>query len=225
MKLLNINDEAPDIFYIFIGNGNRLPNQINYHNYKLGAPLMSGGFKNLMAMPEKINDFVNGNILYAPFVPNKMTFPSPTSHLLYTVNGYNVEYILEYTRDLKFKNFPSRFSCLYAFGDYESCVKAHEYYDWDLSEVKKFKLKSMGKPLDMCVKVAKCNMEIVTRMWNCDIISFDRNSIDKIASAYWCGISNVATERQDLETGNNVITPARVLYEYLIEGVLEEIKE
>ena len=62
-------------------------------------------------------------------------------------------------------------------------------------------------------------------MWNCDIISFDRNSIDRIASAYWCGISNVATERQDLETGNNVITPARVLYEYLIEGVLEEIKE
>ena len=100
MKLLNINDEAPDIFYIFIGNGNRLPNKINYHNYKFGAPLMSGGFKNLMAMPEKINDFINGNTLYAPFVPNKMTFPSPTSHLLNTVNGYNVEYILEYIRDL-----------------------------------------------------------------------------------------------------------------------------
>ena len=225
MKLFNMDEEVPDIFYIFVGNGDSFSSQINYHNYKLGAPLMSGGFKNLIVMPEKINDFINGNILYAPFVPNEMTFPSPTSHLLNTVNGYNVEYILEYIRDSKFKNFPSRFSCLYAFGDYESCEKASKYYGWDLSKVKKFKLKSIGNQLDMCVKVVKCNMEIVTRMWNCGITSFEGNSIDKIASAYWCGISNVATESQDLETGEKVITPARILYEYLIEGVLEEIKE
>ena len=30
MKLLNINEEIPEIFYIFVGNGGSLPNQINY---------------------------------------------------------------------------------------------------------------------------------------------------------------------------------------------------
>ena len=225
MKLLNIDEEAPEEFYIFINNGSSIHSQINYHNYKLGAPLISGGFKNIMFMPEKIEDFIKGNIVYAPFVPNTITFMSPTSHMYSVINSYNVEYILEYTRDAKFRVFPSRFSCLYAFGDYESCVIASEYYKWNLKNVKKFRLKKMNNELDDCIKIIKCNMEIVTRMWNCNIESFERESIDRIASAYWCGVDNVATQRQDLETGENIITPARVLHEYLIEGILEEATE
>lgn len=226
MKLLNIEEEVPEIFYIFVGLGKSFASQANYHNYKLTKTIVSGGFKNLMIYSGKIKDFINGNIVYAPFVPNETTFMSPTSHLIGIINSYQTEYILEYTRVNNYQKYPSRFSCIYAFGDYESCVKANKLYPkmFDLTKVKKFKLKKTNTDLDKCIKVVKCNMEIVTRMWNCDIISFEPESVDKIANAYWQGFGQVATERQDIETGLCTQEVSDVLYEYLIEGILEEIE-
>ena len=61
-------------------------------------------------------------------------------------------------------------------------------------------------------------------MWNCDIASFDRNSINKIAQAYWNGTGQIATEKQDIDTGLYTQKISDVLYEYLIEGILEEIE-
>ena len=60
-------------------------------------------------------------------------------------------------------------------------------------------------------------------MWNCDISSFERDSIERISNCYWQGIGRVATERQNIESGLYVQTVSDVLYEYLIEGMLEEI--
>ena len=51
------------------------------------------------------------------------------------------EYALEYIRRKKYKKYPSRFSCLYAFGDYESCKKVSELKKWPLENVKKYKIK------------------------------------------------------------------------------------
>ena len=68
-------------------------------------------------------------------------------------------------------------------------------------------------------------MEIVTRMWNCDIQFFDPNSIINVANAYWNGFGQVATEIDDIETGEKVQKVSDVLYEYLIEGILEEVLE
>ena len=67
-------------------------------------------------------------------------------------------------------------------------------------------------------------MEIVTEMWNCDIASFDRESIDRIAIAYWNGIGQVATEREDIDTRLRTQRVCGEIYEYLIEGILEEIE-
>ena len=226
MKLLNIEEDIPEIFYIFVGLGKSIASQVNYHNYKLTKTIFSGGFKNLMIHYCKIKDFINGDIVYAPFVPNETTFKLPTSHLMGVINGYQTEYILEYTRANNYQKYPSRFSCIYAFGDYESCVKAYKLYPkmFDLKKLKKFKLKKTNTDLDKCIKIVKCNMEIITRMWNCDIISFEHESVDRIANAYWQGLGQVAIERQDIETGlyNQVVSD--VLYEYLIEGILEEIE-
>ena len=94
---------------------------------------------------------------------------------------------------------------------------------FDLSKVKKFKLKITNTDLDKCIKVAKCNMEIVTRMWNCDVSSFDKDSISRISYAYWNGTGQVATESQNIEDGLYSQTISDVLYEYLIEGILEEV--
>lgn len=225
MNLLNINEEAPKVFYIFIGQGKNSYSQINFHNYKLNKTIVSSGFRNLTVEPDKIEDFMCGNIVYAPFIPNKTTFSSPSSHSMTVVNGYNTEYILEYIRVSDYKNYPSRFSCVYAFGDYDSCKKASKWYGWNLKNTKKFRLKKTNSVLDSCIKIAKCNMEIVTRMWNCDISTFDKNSIDRIAKAYWNGTGRVATEQLDIDTGLCTQKASDVLYEYLIEGILEEIEE
>lgn len=223
MKLLNVNEKIPDIFYVFVGLGSSIYSKINYHNYKLNKTIISGGIRNLSIKPELIKDFIDGNIIYAPFIPNVTTFESPTSHLMHTVNGYQVEYILEYYRP---KIYPSRFSCIYAFGDYDSCVKANKLYPdiFDLSKIKKFKLKQTKTGLDKCIKVAKCNMEIVTRMWNCDVSSFEKESIERIAKTYWDGTGKIATERQDFDTGLYTQIISDELYEYLIEGILEEVE-
>lgn len=222
MKLINMDEDCPKVFYVFIGLGNSIYSKINYHNYKLNNSLISGGFKNLEISNIDINDFIMGNITYAPFIPNSTTFLSPTSHLMNVINSYQVEYILEFYRK---QEYPSRFSCLYAFGDYESCEKASKLYPkmFDLSKVKKFKLKITNTDLDKCIKVAKCNMEIVTRMWNCDVSSFDKDSISRISYAYWNGTGQVATESQNIEDGLYSQTISDVLYEYLIEGILEEV--
>lgn len=220
MKLINLDEDCPKVFYVFIGLGNSIYSKINYYNYKSNNSLISGGFKNLVNID--INDFIMGNIIYVPFIPNSTTFLSPTSHLMSVINTYQVEYILEFYRK---QEYPSRFSCLYAFGDYESCEKASRLYPkmFDLSKVKKFTLKITNTDLDKCIKVAKCNMEIVTRMWNCDISSFDKDSISRISHAYWNGTGQVATERQNIEDGLYSQTISDVLYEYLIEGILEEV--
>lgn len=222
MKLINMDEDCPKVFYVFIGLGNSIYSKMNYYNYKLNNSLISGGFKNLEISNIDINDFIMGNIIYAPFSPNSTTFLSPTSHLMSVINSYQVEYILEFYRK---REYPSRFSCLYAFGDYESCEKASRLYPrmFDLSKVKKFKLKITNTDLDKCIKVAKCNMEIVTRMWNCDISSFDKDSISRISYAYWNGAGQIATERQNIEDGLFSQTLSDVLYEYLIEGILEEV--
>ncbi len=222
MKLINMDEDCPKVFYVFIGLGNSIYSKINYHNYKINNSLISGGFKNLEISNIDINDFIMGNITYAPFIPNSTTFLSPTSHLMNVINSYQVEYILEFYRK---QEYPSRFSCLYAFGDYESCEKASRLYPriFDLSKVKKFKLKITNTDLDKCIKVAKCNMEIVTRMWNCDVSSFDKDSISRISYAYWDGTGQVATERKNIEDGLFSQTISDVLYEYLIEGILEEV--
>lgn len=224
MKLLNIDEESPKIFYIFIGQGKNIYSQINYHNYKLNKTIMSSGITGIITQQDKIKDFIDGNIIYAPFIPNKTTLNNPSSHSMTVVNGYNAEYILEYVRANNFKTYPSRFSCVYAFGDYESCKIASKWYGWDLKNVKRFKIKKNDNILDSCVKIVKCNMEIVTRMWNCDIASFEPESINKIAEAYWSGVGQIATERQDIDTGLSTQKISSVLYEYLIEGILEEVE-
>lgn len=223
MKVQNINEEIPDIFYVFIGLGKSSYSQVNYHNYQLSHRLISSGFSSLLAEPQKISDFIEGNIKYAPFDFTGKTLSSPSSHMMNIINSYQVEYILECYRP---KNFPSRFSCLYAFGDYESCLKACKLYPkiFDISKLKKFRLRKFNNDLDKCIKVVKCNMEIVTRMWNCDISLFSVDSTRKIANAYWSSHGKVATEIKDIKTGLVTQCVTDVLYEYLVEGILEEIQ-
>ena len=55
------------------------------------------------------------------------------------------------------------------------------------------------------------------------IWKFDKDSISRISYAYWNGTGQVATERKNIEDGLFSQTISDVLYEYLIEGILEEV--
>lgn len=70
MKLLNVNEEVPEIFYVFVGRGKSIFSKINYQNYLLTKQLVSGGFKNLIERQDMILNFIVGNINYVPFKPN-----------------------------------------------------------------------------------------------------------------------------------------------------------
>lgn len=226
---MNVEEEIPEVFYIFIGQGKNIASQINYHNYKLNNRLISSGFNSIMADTSKLLDFIMGNIFYAPYIPAKQTLHIPSSHQLAVVNGYNVEYALERYRYNHFKSYPSRFSCLYAFGDMESCEIASKWHNWDLKKVKKFILHDFSKDdanlniLNKAIKVCKCNMDIVTYMWNHDLHYFPIEEGDKMCRQYWTGGGAIATEQQNIETGNIITTNSEVLNEYLIEGVLDEV--
>lgn len=224
MKLMNVNEDVPEVFYIFIGQGKTLSSKINFYNYNLTHRIISSGFQGIMVAPEQIQNFIEGDINYIPYLPTETTLTVPSSHRLAVVNGYTTEYALERYRYNNFKTFPSRFSCIYAFGDFESCKLASEYYNWDLSKVKRFKLK-YGINLSNAIKICKCNMEIVTYMWNHDLQHFSIEQSDEFCKAYWNGEGAVGSSRQDINTGHYITTNSGVLYEYLIEGVLEEIIE
>ena len=62
MKLINMDEDCPKVFYVFIGLGNSIYSKINYHNYKINNSLISGGFKNLEISNIDINVFIMGNI-------------------------------------------------------------------------------------------------------------------------------------------------------------------
>lgn len=231
MRVMNVEEDIPRYFYIFIGQGKSLASQINYHNYCLAKRLISKGFEQKALIENDFETFQKGNIEYAPFIANP-SVSLISSHSLAVTNGYAVEYELERYRHQYYPTYPSRFTSLYAFGDYASCEKASQYYGWDLKRVRKFKIHDfredtpeIGEKLNRCTKVCKCNMEIVTHLWNTDMAFFEGSERDKIAEAYWSGGGPLATSLPDIETGNIVIKEAHVLYEYLIEGILEEMEE
>ena len=60
MKLLNLDEKVPEMFYIFIGQGKTLSSQVNYHNYELGKKLISSGFSSLFAQSEFMYQFIEG---------------------------------------------------------------------------------------------------------------------------------------------------------------------
>ncbi|MCR5186048.1 MAG: hypothetical protein K6D97_02905 [Clostridia bacterium] len=200
--------------------------QMNYRNYELTSRLISSGFSSICSQLNVIADFINGDIQYLPFIPEKTTLNVSSAHRLGVVNGYTLEYNIERYRMLHYKRYPSRLSCLYAFGDYESCVKVSKWYDWDINKVKKFEISKdiMQSTFNKAIKVCKCNMEIITHMWNEDVAFYDNNDMDLMAEAYWSGKGMIQTSNQNIRTGRWESRDSDILYEYLIEGILDEVK-
>lgn len=235
-KVMNTNEDVPDVFYIYIGLGGNVMKDINYHNYKIDKKLRASGYS-LASSGYKTFEFINGDIDYLPYIlnPNK-DFPTDTSYSFTKTLPYSIEYNLELYRKVNYKKFPSRFSCIYAFGDEETALR-NKPKD-KKAVLKKFRLLSFRdilvrnnddseeyKIFDDAIKVVKCDMGIIKSIYNNQSF-LNPDNIPIISDLYWTGKKNeLKIELQNLLTGEYEIIEKDSSYEYLIEGILEEIEE
>lgn len=216
IKLMNIDEEVPREFFVFINSSN----PVTKNNIELTGQFTSSGITEALISKEKLNEYLSGTMQYAPYVPNPIQNYSISLFSLSVTNEYSVEYEAEYIRKAYFPLYPSRFACIYAFGDYETCRKVAKLYNWDINTVKKFKL--LYNPLNRVVKV---NMEHVS-LWRgikSTYTSFDKKDIDNFWKSYWRGDKEIDVEIPHINLKDKNIISSGTIYEYLIEGTLKLI--
>lgn len=218
IKLINIDEDAPKEFYIFLDFYSNIYDDINKHNYSLTKKMVSTGFQHLFLSKQNLINYEKGEVNHLPFASVDITnICPPSTFILKTINNYNLEHNLEWFRRNYFKKYPSRFSSLFAFGDYESCEKVAEIHKWNLSSVKKFKIfEDLGEIMKY-VRIGKFNMEIVSLLRRIPASSFSREDQDVLYKKYWEGQETAIVKFGERERASGTI------YEYLIEGVLEEV--
>lgn len=215
----NSNDSIPEVFYVFTNTNNWLTK----HNLTFTKGFTSGSIGEILASKDLQKKYFDGTINYYQYIPNE----APDLHGLsaYSMSA-TTEYRIEYNCEGHRKTckdtilFPSRLSALYAFGDYETCVKVNEKYPgWNLGSVRKFKLLDM--PL---TRVAKVNMEIVSLMRDAERRgSWPNEEQVKIWHHYWMGDGNLDLE-VPADGKNFEKVSSGVIWEYLIEGRVELVE-
>lgn len=213
---MNLNEQLPSEFYIFVN----LLNPITRHTLKSTKVFSSAVLP--FINNNNINKYKDGSINYLPFISNNnKDFGSLSIFCYNIINDYRVEYDAEICRMHYYPRYPSRLSATFAFGDYSSCIEANRKNDWNLDEVKKFKLIS-----NQLNRVVKVNMEIVSLARE----AYNRgsilpNDVNEVWNAYWSGLGNIAIEVPALNLRDRVVLHSGVIYEYLIEGMVELIDD
>jgi hypothetical protein len=166
-----------------------------------------------------LKKYLDGTIDYIPFIPNNnVDVHGLSAYSMSSQSNYRVEYNCELYRHghKETKLYPSRFSCVFAFGDYETCQKVSQLYGWDIYSVRKFKILKLP-----FTRVVKVNMEVVGLMQGCESSTMIvANEQEKIWKHYWSGAGDICIEvpnaSESLETRHS-----GVIWEYLIEGRIE----
>lgn len=218
MKTINTSEELPEYFYIFLSFANNVVGQANMHNFNHTKRIHSSGMMN--CIDQKAQDYIEGNIDYLPFAVTRTTSNTPSTFMMNVINEYNIEHNLEVYRRTYYKVFPSRFSGLFAFGSIEDCKKASVKHGWNMNEVKRFRL--VTNYFEPFYKVAKLNMEIISLMRGITLPIFSVQEQDKLYAHYWLGRGDIAVQIPQITSGEPIIQNSGEIYEYLIEGFLEE---
>jgi len=213
--LMNLEEKIPDIFYIFVNQYN----PITVHNLNFTKCFTSAAYAYCGSSDDFIKKYLNGTATYLPYKLNEMDLKFLSPYFLSAINDYKIEYDAENYRAQNFPLYPSRFSAIYAFGDYETCELVSQKYNWDISTVKKFKLDK-----DLLTRVVKVNMEIISLSRLAYKISMVNNeTINTIWNNYWSGNGNFQIELPSTNM-HHKIYQANDFFEYLIEGkiILQE---
>lgn len=214
MKLLNLDEEAPSEFYIFVNHYS----PITEHNLRVTGQFISGAFANLLADGTFLQKYIDGSANYLPFERcNDLKVFTP--YCVTAINDYRIEYDAEICRKNHFPIFPSRLSALYAFGDYESCKEVNRKYGWPLKTVKKFQL--IDRPLNRVIKVNMEHVSLARHAYKVSMLA--TNDIDMIWRKYWAGFGNIDIELHVPDMTRKIFSSG-VIWEYLIEGGVKLIK-
>lgn len=229
MKTMNTGEKLPEFFYIFTDRYNqRLSNQIEAHNASLrDGLLVSAGFSNVLGIDDqKRQDFLNGDLEYLPYIKGNPTTIGLNSPFMYRIIGrYTLEYNLEICRKFHYKQYPSRFSGIFAFGNYSECEKMASKTGWDIRKVKKYRLKDMGI-YNKYIKVVKANFKLIGMLENIGVEGVITPDMPCLYKHYWDGKGKIET-KQICVNKDIVLESKRCgeVYEYLIEGILEEVHD
>lgn len=213
--LLNTNLDIPESFYIFVD----IENPLTAQALRSTRTFSSSAYTMCKYDKSFLEKYIKGRVKYLPYKrsSNDMNISSP----FYTsvVNDFTVEYDAERIREKFYPLYPSRMSAVYAFGDYDTCIRVSRKHNWDLESVRKFKL-IKGK----LTRVIKVNMEIVSQARSMYLHSMlDEKGKEILWKNYWNGLNYVPINSHlaNYSFGNFKVDD---IYEYLIEGavVLEE---
>lgn len=211
-KLINIDEEIPSEFFIFV---NKL-NPMTYHNFNLIGQFNSGAFATASFGPEYLQKYLRGSFRYLPYEPVPMDAVALSPYFLTAINDYRIEYDAEAYRERYFPLYPSRLSAIYAFGDAVTCAEVSRKHGWPLAEVHRFEL--VDNPLN---RVAKANMEIVSLARHAFKVSAFQDS-ELLWASYWSSTGNITLElptpdcqRRECDSG--------IIWEYLIEGTVRRM--
>lgn len=158
----------------------------------------------------------NGTANYLPYLSQESDLPTVPEHVLSVDTGFRVEYDAEATRREFFPFAPSRVSALFAFGDEETCKRAHDYFAWDIKHVVRAKLQRGEN-----VRVWRVNMEIISILREVYAATRSVGRYSETWKSYWAGEGNITIRlphglthsgRKSVNTG--------IMWQYLIEGRL-----
>jgi hypothetical protein len=213
----------PQYFFIFCN----LLHPATKHNLRFTNGFASAGAGSWAISKNIENDkfwqaYEDGSADYIPFIPNahSETSVKAISPFWMSVTAeYRVEYDAELCRQANSPLSPSRFSCIYAFGDWESCQVAADKWGWRLDDIRVFVL----EPGEYN-RVSRVNMEVVSLARTAyRTASFSAEEIHKIWSHYWRGGGDMTLEfmvgdkHRQFESG--------VIWEYLIEGRVTKLRD
>ncbi|GAA6186004.1 hypothetical protein [Aliiglaciecola sp. NS0011-25] len=202
-----------DQFFVFLN----LNNPIARTNYETrGNKIISAGVLNALTEQSYLQKYINGTLDYIPFEINtQCDVAQPSLFQLSAIDLYKIEYNAEVYRKQFLPHMPSRFSCIYAFKDYQDCIKVSKKYGWDLATVKHFKLEP--NPLN---KVHKVNMEVISLLRGQSYLScLSPEEENKVWEHYWNSRGPMSIESPLVGKGDS-----GVIWEYLVEGTLALIE-
>ena len=211
-KILNGREKIPDEFYVFVENlSPPIANEFNITKRLTSASFSS--FTNSDFLPK----YMDGSATYCTLQPSSADCQAISDYSMKLTSNYKVEYDAENYRLTRHCLFPSRLSGIFAFGDYNSCVTASHKYGFKMDSLKRFVL--VPNPLN---RVAKVNMRIFALAKTAYLTgNLDKESMLYIWSNYWGGTGNLKIDLP-VKGAHRRIYDSGVIYEYIIDGVIEE---
>jgi hypothetical protein len=207
------NCTIPEEFFIF-ANRNRLG---VYESSAGTKSFVSAAYAACRTDESFARKYRDGTVNYLPFQPQESDLPNVPEHILSVDTGFRLEYDGESIRREFYPYAPSRVSAIFAFGDEEACKHAHDYYSWDVRNVRKARLTG-----DSYVRVWRVNMEIVSVLREIYASSRTVGSYSDAWRSYWTGegAQSIRLPKEITHSGRRTVSTG-VIWQYLIEGRLE----